>query len=117
MPAVSCVTLVCASCDAGHSTGHLSRVLVWCRHNRSEQGLREEVQQVIRQQHWPLGFMPTASQLQAAGQHRLVAAIRYCFFYLYYTPYITSPAAPGGLDPGGVLTCALFTLRMQASSL
>lgn len=31
---------------------------------------------MIRQQHWPQGLMPSASQLQTAGQHRLVAAIR-----------------------------------------
>lgn len=46
------------------------------RHKRSPQGLREEVQEVIRQQQWPAGLMPSASQLQAAGQHRLIAAIR-----------------------------------------
>ena len=31
---------------------------------------------MIKQQQWPNGLMPSASQLQAAGQHRLVAAIR-----------------------------------------
>lgn len=31
---------------------------------------------MIRQQQWQQGLMPSASQLQAAGQHRLVAAIR-----------------------------------------
>ena len=47
-----------------------------CRHNRSEQGLRVEIQEVVRQQQWQAGVMPSARQLQAAGQHRLVAAIR-----------------------------------------
>lgn len=51
-------------------------VLGWCRHNRSEQGLKEELQLLIKQQQWEPGFMPNASQLQAAGQHRLIAAVR-----------------------------------------
>lgn len=46
------------------------------RHKRSHSDLRQEIEAVIREQDWKPGVMPNGVQLQSAGQHHLVAAIR-----------------------------------------
>ncbi|DBA97292.1 TPA: Low molecular weight phosphotyrosine protein phosphatase, variant 3 [Trebouxia sp. C0004] len=51
-------------------------VLPNTRHKRSRADLRQEIEAVMREQHWKPGVMPSAGQLQSAGQHYLVAAIR-----------------------------------------
>ena len=50
--------------------------MVYCRHKRSHHDLRHEIEKVIMEQNWPPGLMPNGPQLQSAGQHHLVAAIR-----------------------------------------
>lgn len=51
-------------------------VLPNTRHKRSCEDLRLEIEAVSREQNWKPGVMPNGPQLQAAGQHGLVAAIR-----------------------------------------
>lgn len=47
-----------------------------CRHRRTFEDLRAELDEVIQQQGWEAGLMPKSCQLQQAGQHGLVAAVR-----------------------------------------
>ena len=55
----------------------LARLQIFCcRHKRSHADLRQEIEAVIREQNWKPGVMPNGVQLQSAGQHHLVAAIR-----------------------------------------
>ncbi len=50
--------------------------MMCCRHRRSHDHLKQEIEEVIREQNWKAGIMPRGQQLQSAGQHGLVAAIR-----------------------------------------
>lgn len=63
-------------CVSNYAPSQQSGCNVSCRHKRSHADLRQEIEAVIREQDWKPGVMPNGVQLQSAGQHHLVAAIR-----------------------------------------
>ena len=53
-----------------------NRLLAACRHTGTFEDLCAVLDELIQQQGWEPGLMPKSCQLQHAGQHGLVAAVR-----------------------------------------
>lgn len=70
------ILVSCCVCLSNSASRQQSGCKAFCRHKRSHSDLRQEIEAVISKQNWKPGVMPNGVQLQSAGQHHLVAAIR-----------------------------------------